>query len=268
MVSKVPSFFLIFIAPLALLRLDILILGFVQGDAAVGIYSAAMRFLTVCLIVPDGIMTASFALLSKLSGADTTDRFDVLVQKTIAWLGAGLMPISVLLALLASFVTSLLFGGKFVSAVSPARTLAWALVPFAVNRALGDAMVARGFQRTVAKIILSNFLVAAALYVSFIWLWGVDGAAWAFYTSILLFCFISVGCAIRKASLRPYTELAFSLFPAMICSLIFALSKSTMVCSITGVLASGLALIPAFRLLDRPFHSTTIDCSSLSVETQ
>ncbi len=266
MMRRLPSFFVVFIVPLALLRLDIVILAALRGDSEVGIYSAAMRLLTVCLIVPDGIMTASFATLSKLAGAQDRRAFNTLIDQTIAWLSATLLPLSVTLALLASFATSLLFGARFAAAAGPARTLAFSLLPFAINRAMGDAMVARGRQRAVAAIILGNFGLDAALYYGGVRWFGVEGAAWAFYLSILVFCLTSLCVAAAFAGIAVRGSILFGLLPSAVCSAVFPLWQSIPVWIMAGISAVTMASVPAItRLIARP-ASADIRTSAVAVE--
>jgi O-antigen/teichoic acid export membrane protein len=199
MLRSAPAFATVFVVPLILFRMDIVLLGLIASDYEVGVYSAALRLVTVCLIIPDGVMTATFALLSKFVSEKSDEEFRHLVKRTVQFVSALLICFSVGGALLAPLVLRTLFGAKFDAAIPVMQTLIWALVPFGVNRALGDALVARGEQGTVARIVLLNLVVGILLYLSLIPLLGLPGAAWAFYLSAMGCCICSAVVAVYRS---------------------------------------------------------------------
>ncbi|MGI9070218.1 MAG: polysaccharide biosynthesis C-terminal domain-containing protein, partial [Bryobacteraceae bacterium] len=249
MLRRAPSFSTVFVAPLVLLRLDIVILGIIGGPAQVGLYSAAMRLLSVCLILPDGIMTATFALLSKLSALDNPACFRRLVDRTLKWMGAGLLPVSAAMALLAPFGMPLLYGPKFAVAIPVLKTLSWSLVPFAVNRAIGDALVARGLQKIVARIVVINCGVSVFLYVLLIHISPLEGAAWAFNLSILCFCLLSVREALGRVEIVAPRAVWRALLPAIAGSAVFAWTNSVLWQAIWFMAALILLAIPVVQAL-------------------
>lgn len=201
MLRCAPAFATVFIAPLLLFRIDVVFLGLIISDYQVGIYSAAMRLVTVCLIVPDGVMTATFALLSKFVSEKTTEEFSHLLTRTIQFVSVLLIGFSVAGALLAPLVLRILFGAKFDASIPVMQTLIWALVPFGVNRSLGDALVAQGRQRIVARIVMLNFMIGIGLYLVLIPLYGLSGAASAFFVSTLCCCVCSAIVAVYRSKI-------------------------------------------------------------------
>ena len=167
MLRSAPAFAVVFVVPLILFRMDVVFLGVLTSDYQVGVYSAAMRLVTLCLIVPDGVMTATFALLSKLADGKSGDGFKHLVARTVEFVTGLLLPLAVGGSLFAPFILRLLYGAKFDAAIPVMRTLMWALVPFGVNRALGDALVARGEQDSGRNSFLTNVLIGAVALRSF-----------------------------------------------------------------------------------------------------
>ncbi len=199
MLRNAPAFATVFVVPLILFRMDVIFLGVMTSDYQVGVYTAAMRLVTLCLIVPDGVMTATFPLLAKLTDLETADDFRHLVERTVQFVTALLLPLAVGGALLAPVILRILYGPKFDAAIPVMRTLVWALVPFGINRALGDALVARGEQKSVAGIVLTNVAVGALLYITLIPISGPVGTAWAFFYSVL-------GCSLISAIIAVYRD--------------------------------------------------------------
>jgi O-antigen/teichoic acid export membrane protein len=221
MLRAAPEFLTIFAFPILLFRMDVVLLGFFAGDYAVGIYAVAMRLIAVCLIVPDSIMTAAFAFFSKTSNASSQLQFRLLVQRTMRWMALILFPVTLGGLLLGPFAIRLMFGGRFDASVEVLKILVWALVPFALNRAMGDAMVARGHQRTIAKLILLTLVCS------------MSGAAWGFVFSVGLLCTLTALYAVMRAQIADTRAVATVWVPV-------ALGMATSIVSrgSTGLLAS------------------------------
>jgi O-antigen/teichoic acid export membrane protein len=247
MLRSAPAFATVFVVPLILFRMDVIFLGVMTSDYQVGIYTAAMRLVTLCLIVPDGVMTATFALLAKLANAKAGDDFKHLVERTVQFVTALLMPLAVGGALLAPFVLRILYGPKFDAAIPVMQTLVWALVPFGVNRALGDALVARGEQKIVAVIVLTNVAVGALLYLALIPISGPTGAAWAFFFSVLGCSFISAIIAVYREKIAGGFLVWTALAAAVIGSVGFAVAGSTLARAVWSLVAFLLATVGIVR---------------------
>jgi O-antigen/teichoic acid export membrane protein len=199
MIRQAPEFLSIFVAPILLFKMDVVLLALLRGDHAVGVYSAAMRLISVCLILPDGFMTASFASLSLLAHARDRHPFQDLINGTMNMLGSSLALLAACIAMFGGMVLRLLYGTRFDAAVPVLQLLGWALIPFAINRALGDALVARGKQRELACLVLISTIVSVIFYSVLITRFSYMGAAWAFNLSILFFASLSVWYACTKS---------------------------------------------------------------------
>jgi O-antigen/teichoic acid export membrane protein len=188
MLRKAPSFLTIFVAPLVFYRMDILLLGVLATDYQVGVYSAALRLISVALIVPDGIMAAMFALLSRVSASEDRDRYRRLIRGSLEVLGGTAAAVVLGVFVAGPWAVHLLFGNKFDVSTPVLQILVWGLVPIMVNRVLGDSLVADGKQSTVARIVVLSMIASAGLYIVLIKLLGMPGAAWGFVLSSMGLC--------------------------------------------------------------------------------
>jgi O-antigen/teichoic acid export membrane protein len=247
MLRNAPAFATVFVVPLILFRMDVIFLGVMTSDYQVGVYTAAMRLVTLCLIVPDGVMTATFALLAKLAEEKTGDAFMHLVERTVQFVTALLLPLAVGGALLAPIILRILYGPKFDAAIPVMRILVWALVPFGVNRALGDALVARGEQKAVAWIVLTNVAVGALLYIALIPISGPVGTAWAFFYSVSGCSFISALIAVYRDKIAGGFLVWTALAAAMVGSFGYALAASTLARVVWSLVALLLAAAGIMR---------------------
>ena len=222
MLRSAPEFAGVFVLPMVLFRLDVLLLGVIAGDYAVGVYSAAMRFISVIVLIPDSIMSATFALLSKLAGPGGDGEFNRLVDKTIQMLSNCLTPITIFLVLSAPVLLRVLFGGKSESAVLILEILAWSMTPFALTRAVGDSLVALGSQRAVAMAIGGSTVVSAILYVVLIRQYDTVGAAIGFFTSgIILLAMLTIYQSWAPRRVASPGQLLRALFPGVVSAGVF-----------------------------------------------
>jgi O-antigen/teichoic acid export membrane protein len=247
MLRSAPAFATVFVVPLILFRMDVIFLGVMTSDYQVGIYTAAMRLVTLCLIVPDGVMTATFALLAKLAEEKTGDDFKLLVERTVQFVVILLTPLAVGGALFAPIVLRILYGPKFDAAIPVMRALIWALVPFGINRALGDALVARGEHKIVARIVLANVAVGALLYITLISISGPRGAAWAFLFSVLGCTFVSAIIAIYRRKIAGGLLVWTALTSAVVGSIGFAVAGSALARAVWSLVALLLAIAGVVR---------------------
>jgi O-antigen/teichoic acid export membrane protein len=152
------------------------------------VYSAALRLISVALIVPDGIMAAMFALLSRVSASEDRDRYRRLIRGSLEVLGGTAAAVVLGVFVAGPWAVHLLFGNKFDVSTPVLQILVWGLVPIMVNRVLGDSLVADGKQSTVARIVVLSMIASAGLYIVLIKLLGMPGAAWGFVLSSMGLC--------------------------------------------------------------------------------
>jgi O-antigen/teichoic acid export membrane protein len=242
MLRKAPSFLTIFVAPLVFYRADILLLGVFASDYQVGVYSAAVRLISVALIVPDGIMTALFALLSRVSGSEDRDRYRRLIQGSLEVLGGTMAAVVLSVFLAGPLVVHLLFGNKFDASTPVLQILVWGLVPIMVNRVLGDSLVADEKQSTVARIVLLSMFASVGLYVGLIKLLGMSGAAWGFVLSSAGLCIWVALEGVLRFSMVDAGPVVLSLAPGFLgaAALLLGYPSLAAVCALA---AAGVAAI-------------------------
>jgi O-antigen/teichoic acid export membrane protein len=247
LVRHAPSFLVVFVAPLLLFKMDVVLLGSLAGDYQLGLYSAAMRLIAVYLIVPDGIMTATFVLLSKYAGAGAWPEFRRLAARTAHYLSLGLLPVTLGTCFLAPWLLRLLFGRKFDSAIPMLQILAFALTPYAMCRALGDTLIARQKQTRLAVVIVTSIALSSVAYVVSIRLYGAQGASWAFLISTMIVVILTAREILVSQTLPLHSVLS-ALLPNLLCLLVFVYGErwappawARLATCATGALALGFA---------------------------
>ncbi len=171
-------------------RADILMLATMQGDRAVGMYTAAYRFLELIGIAAIILVTPLIPIFSRmaLSGRETLKKT---YMDLIELLAVVTIPAALLVPHFSSYLLHGLFGGDFAAAGQVLNILAWAgviaffsLTGSAVNLSLG--VVKHGYW---------NAGLATGLHFALNWLWipkyGLAGAAAAMLISEICMSSIS-----------------------------------------------------------------------------
>ena len=158
-------------------NLDKLMLGVLEGNAAVGLYDAAYRWVTFGL-VPAAILYQAFfpALSTSLGDASAMATRARAYTRSNVLIGA---PIAVGGALLATPLIELLAGGAFLDAAPVLVILMVNVAVVYVNMSLGQPLIAWDRQRSYMWVVGGGALANVVLNVALIPRYGSTGAAWA-----------------------------------------------------------------------------------------
>jgi O-antigen/teichoic acid export membrane protein len=132
-------------------RPEIIILALVRGDAHAGYYTAALKLVDLCYLLPDTYMTNVFPALSRFH-RERNEKFQDLQQKSVKYLLASSLPLAVVMTVAAEPILKLLYGPGFQSSVPVLRILAWNLPLYCMNGMLWRVLVARGEQSSNVRV--------------------------------------------------------------------------------------------------------------------
>ncbi|MFQ5421547.1 MAG: flippase [Anaerolineae bacterium] len=169
--------------PLALLmvlaviyqRTGIFILSLLQGDAATGYFSAAMRLIEAAKIVPYAIFGALFPIMVR---QHHTRQVRAPLYGFFVSLGYVLVA-AIGLNVLADWLIPALFGNAYTPSVEVLRILAWSLLPFAATLTVSFQLVAQHQERLVLVITFRTLVITAVLTFIGTRTAGLIGTAWA-----------------------------------------------------------------------------------------
>ncbi len=158
-------------------RVDGVLLGRLVGYEAVGLYSAAYKFLNLALALPYVVNAAVFPLLARVEEDPVTAQR--VFQRTVDYLVVVALPLAVGATFLAPSVVELVYGAGFTPAAEPLRVLLWAAGVLFVGRTCRQLLVAAGLQGTHLALLVGGAVTNVALNLWWIPRWGMVGAAWA-----------------------------------------------------------------------------------------
>jgi O-antigen/teichoic acid export membrane protein len=126
-------------------NVEILLLSFLQTEAAVGVYTAASKLALVWMVIPWSFMRAIFPLLSQAQITSRQD-FHRIVEKSIKYLLALAFPLAVGSVVVADEIIGLVYGSGFEASIPVLRWLAVLLIPIFLNEVFWRVLIARDEQ--------------------------------------------------------------------------------------------------------------------------
>ena len=158
------------------IRSDVVLLGFLRGAAAAGVYNVAYRVVFLLMYIPHYASLAVFPVISRFHHQRSSQTRE-LIQTSLGWMILIGVPISVGLALIAEPLIQLVFGRQFQRAVPVLQALAWLFFLSCVRNMLATIMTASDQQSQRSRLESIAAAIAIAGNLVLIVRYGLMGAA-------------------------------------------------------------------------------------------
>lgn len=178
------------------MRIDVLMLNAIAGDVASGEYAAAVRFSELPYFIPMIIAASIQPALARASAGAAPPDLD-LMRQYISLSGLAGYAVALPVALFATPVTRLAFGGSFGEAGPVLAIHAWASVFVFLGVARGQYLVNAGLSRFNLLSTVSGALLNVMMNLALIPLWGGRGAAAATVVSYAVSAWLTSFCSAR-----------------------------------------------------------------------
>ncbi len=170
-------------------QIDIVLLSVMKDERVVGLYSAAVRLLSLFQFIPGAVIGTLFPLMSR----EFVNARWVQLSKT-AWTGLRAMFLvgsaaAAIIYVSAGEIVKFLFAEGFDGSVIVVQILIWALPPFLINPILGNLLIATRNPNQPTVSVLAAGVLNVGLNVVLIPRYGLVGAASA---SVLCEWFLAV----------------------------------------------------------------------------
>lgn len=167
LLSKALPFFILILLFQFYDRIGIVLLAFLQGDVATGIYAASDRFLVP---ITTGLGMFAAALFPVMSRFARDSRQDLITtyKRSVRIVLVTVLPISTFLYLLNDQIILFVYGAEFSESASVLAVLSWVILPVGLSVVLFRVHVALDQQKNLAKIqllIFSGFLIACVILI-------------------------------------------------------------------------------------------------------
>ncbi len=189
------------------MRANVFLLGALEGERAVGWYSAAARLTEGVRLVPNAFFGAMLPALAALSSAQGQQLFRRAQWSLFAFGLAAALGFTFAAAPLIEF----LYGAAFAPAVPTLVLLGWSLIPTMLIGIVTLWLYARGAEATVNVFLLGGLLLQVAAALVLIPMYSATGAAFASLLSdvVLWLGLLLFAARVRiQSNTRPPTEIS------------------------------------------------------------
>lgn len=196
-----PSF-LTNLAVILVFKLDTFIISELKGFEALGLYSMAVAFAEITLMLPNSVGTVLF---TKIPTSNKMEKLDLIkkVNKILVFLA---FIIALFLILASPYFIEILLGEAYKDSVFPLQILAPGLVFMSANYVFTNYFTGSGNPRITAKVYAIGIIINIIANYYLINLWGINGAALASTITYFLIAFIFY-LLIKKKLIINFTEL-------------------------------------------------------------
>lgn len=189
-------------------RPEVIIITFVSTTSQIGIYSSALRVVSLWDYIPQVFMTNVFPVLARLYHVESKVTH-VIQDNAVKYLLALSLPLAAGIMVIADQIVSLLYGPGFASAVTPLRILAFNIPLVSLWAVLWRVLVARNQQRTLLRVMLvitGSELVGGVLLIKGL---GSLGASISTSVSSLFYVLLLGICLRRSGGYIPFWDLSW-----------------------------------------------------------
>ncbi len=163
------------LASSAFQSLDVYVVSFFLGQAAVGVYGAAMRLLGLLLMIPTAWSIVALPRFSR--AADNSEATWRLLRQALLTVGIGSVCLAALVTTLAHPLTTWVLGERYGPAAGVLGVLVWVLALAGLSAPLTTLLTAHNRQGAVAVAVAVSGILALAANVLLAGRLGVTGIA-------------------------------------------------------------------------------------------
>lgn len=171
--------------------IDTVMLSYLSGNYATGIYNASYKIITVLTTFFPVYQTVVFPLMSKLFEG-SKDLLKLSYIKSVKYLLLIIMPITFGIVLYATPLVTLIYGNGYLNSSSVMQVLVWTVSFLFVNGAASTLLNASNKEVSVTKIYCSAAITNVVLNLILIPVYSYHGAAIATVLSEILICFLMI----------------------------------------------------------------------------
>ena len=234
--------------------IDIVMLSYLTGDYATGLYKSANNIInvfTTFFVVYQGVI---FPVMSKFF-AERKDLLKSSYELSVKYLLLIIIPISVGVFFYARPLVDLIYSNQYSLATTPVQILIWTVSFLFINGAASILLNAIDKEKTVTKVYIIAALFNVALNFILIPHMSYDGAAIATVASEILITVLTV-YYIFKTSYKPDFGLLKNVIKLLVCGIILAIVLNYIHVSLWLAIPIGLVVYLISLIITRSIDDT------------
>jgi O-antigen/teichoic acid export membrane protein len=198
--------------------IDTVMLSYLSGDYATGIYNASYKIITVLTTFFPVYQAVVFPLMSKLFEG-SNDLLKLSYVKSVKYLLLIIMPITLGISLYATPLVTLIYGNDYLMSGPVMQVLVWTVCFLFVNGAASTLLNASNKEVSVTKIYCVAALFNVCLNLVLIPSYSYHGAALATVLSEVLICLLMV-YVVRSTPFCPDKSIFKDIFKIVLASVV------------------------------------------------
>ena len=198
--------------------IDTVMLSYLSGDYATGIYNASYKIITVLTTFFPVYQAVVFPLMSKLFEG-SNDLLKLSYVKSVKYLLLIIMPITLGISLYATPLVTLIYGNDYLMSGPVMQVLVWTVCFLFVNGAASTLLNASNKEVSVTKIYCVAALFNVCLNLVLIPSYSYHGAALATVLSEILICILMV-YVVRNTPYCPDKSIFKDIFKIILASVV------------------------------------------------
>ena len=234
--------------------IDIVMLSFLTGNYATGLYKSAYNIINVFTTFFVVYQAVLFPVMSKFF-KESQDLIRVSYELSIKYLLLIIIPLSVGVFFYARPIVDFIYSNQYSLASTPIQILIWTVPFLFINGAASILLNAIDKEKTVTKIYIMAAIFNVCLNLILIPLYSYDGAAIATVLSEILITFLTL-YHISKTNYEPDLRLFESVLKLIICGIILAIALNYLNLSIWLTIPIGLMIYLISLFLTKSIDET------------
>jgi O-antigen/teichoic acid export membrane protein len=194
------------------LRIDVVLIGFLVGEAASGIYNVGYRVIFFLLFIPNFAAVSIFPIISRMF-QNSKNEFRKMYNKSLSMMVIIGVPISAGLWLIAPQLIDLVFGNKFAESALILRILSALFLFKCILSIMSFFMMSSNNQNEYAKAQSIATVFSFVANFILIYFYGIEGAAVA--TVLASFVFVMI-CGFKLKNVIGIPDIKFKILISII----------------------------------------------------
>ncbi len=160
------------------LIMDVIMLGFMKGDVAVGIYNTAMRIVKLPYAIIGSISTVIIPQMARAYKEADLQTIKSLIHKSFSFVCVVAFPIATGIFLESHFLVEWLAGERFMNSIPVVKILAWVIILIGLAHIFGlQILNAIGKEKLVFRAVLTGMIFSLSANLCLIPLLSYTGSA-------------------------------------------------------------------------------------------
>ena len=234
--------------------IDIIMISYLSGDYATGLYKSAYNIINVFTTFFVVYQAVIFPVMSKFF-EESQNLIKISYELSVKYLLLIIIPISVGVFFYARPLVDLIYSNQYSLATTPVQILIWTVSFLFINGAASILLNAIDKEKTVTKVYIIAALFNVALNFILIPHMSYDGAAIATVASEILITVLTVYC-IFKTSYKPDFGLLKNVIKLLVCGIILAIVLNYIHVSLWLAIPIGLLVYLISLIITRSIDDT------------